>query len=96
NPDLPFDYYLDLLRGIKQRFPNIAMHSLSTAEVQKMVQVSGLPVEEVLKQLKAAGLDSLPGAGGEILDDRTRRKISRLKGSWTEWIDTQKAAHRAG
>lgn len=96
NPDLPFSYYLDLLRGIKQRFPQITMHSFSTAEVQKMAQVSGLSVEEVLKQLKAAGLDSLPGAGGEILDDRTRRKISRLKGSWTEWIETQKTAHRVG
>lgn len=96
NPDLPLEYYLDLLRGIKQRFPKITMHSLSTAEVQKMAQVSGLSVVEVLKQLKEAGLDSLPGAGGEILDDRTRRKISRLKGSWTEWIDTQKAAHRVG
>jgi cyclic dehypoxanthinyl futalosine synthase len=96
NPDLPFEYYLDLLRNIKKRFPQITMHSFSTAEVRKMAQVSGLPVEEVLKQLKEAGLDSLPGAGGEILDDRTRRKISRLKGSWKEWIETQKAAHRVG
>lgn len=96
NPDLPLDYYLDLLRGIKQRFPKITMHSLSTAEVQKIAQVSGLSIEQVLTELKKAGLDSLPGAGGEILDDRTRRKISRLKGSWTEWVDTQKAAHRAG
>ncbi|MGE5703906.1 MAG: cyclic dehypoxanthinyl futalosine synthase [Clostridia bacterium] len=96
NPDLPFDYYLNLLRKIKSRFPHITMHSFSTAEVEKMAQVSGLPIEEVLKQLKEAGLDSLPGAGGEILDDRTRRKISRLKGSWKDWINTQKAAHRAG
>jgi cyclic dehypoxanthinyl futalosine synthase len=96
NPDLPFEYYLDLLRGIKQRFPNITMHSFSTAEVQKMAQVSGLSVEQVLIQLKEAGLDSLPGAGGEILDDRTRRKISRLKGSWKDWIETQKTAHRVG
>ncbi len=96
NPDLPLDYYLNLLRKIKSRFPRITMHSFSTAEVEKMAQVSGLSIEEVLVQLKAAGLDSLPGAGGEILDDRTRRKISRLKGSWQDWINTQKAAHRAG
>ncbi|MFM1652063.1 cyclic dehypoxanthinyl futalosine synthase [Brevibacillus sp. B_LB10_24] len=96
NPDLPFDYYLTLLRDIKRRFPDITMHSFSVAEVEKMAEVSGLPIPEVLKQLKAAGLDSLPGAGGEILDDRTRRKISRLKGSWKNWIETQKAAHRAG
>lgn len=96
NPDLKLDYYTDLLRAIKERFPQITMHSLSVAEVMKIAEVSNMSVEEVLKELKAAGLDSLPGAGGEILDDRTRRKISRLKGSWTEWIDTQKAAHRAG
>ncbi len=96
NPDLKLDYYTDLLRAIKERFPQITMHSLSVAEVMKIAEVSNMSVEEVLKELKAAGLDSLPGAGGEILDDRTRRKISRLKGSWTDWIDTQKAAHRAG
>lgn len=96
NPNLKLEYYTELLRGIKQRFPNITMHSLSVAEVLKIAEVSNMTVEDVLRELKAAGLDSLPGAGGEILDDRTRRKISRLKGSWKEWIDTQKAAHRAG
>ncbi|WP_134684668.1 cyclic dehypoxanthinyl futalosine synthase [Brevibacillus migulae] len=96
NPNLKIDYYVNLLRGIKQRFPQITMHSLSTAEVEKIAEVSNLSVEEVLIQLKEAGLDSLPGAGGEILDDRTRRKISRLKGSWKDWINTQKTAHRVG
>ncbi|USG63330.1 dehypoxanthine futalosine cyclase [Brevibacillus ruminantium] len=96
NPDLPFTYYLDLLRKIKQRFPQIIMHSFSPAEIQKMKELSGLPLEEVLRQLRDAGLDSLPGGGGEILDDRTRRKISRLKGSWTDWMDVMKAAHKIG
>lgn len=96
NPDLPLEYYTTLLRGIKERFPQIQMHSLSTAEINKISQVSGLSLEETLRTLHEAGLDSLPGAGAEILDDRTRRKISRLKGSWTEWIDTMKIAHRLG
>ncbi|MGD8188643.1 cyclic dehypoxanthinyl futalosine synthase [Brevibacillus ginsengisoli] len=96
NPDLKIDYFENLLRGIKKRFPNITMHSLSVAEVMKIAEVSNLTVEETLIRLKQAGLDSLPGAGGEILDDRTRKKISRLKGSWTEWIDVQKTAHRVG
>lgn len=96
NPDLKLEYYTDLLRKIKQRFPQITMHSLSVAEVEKIAEVSNLSIEQVLIELKAAGLDSLPGAGGEILDDRTRRKISRLKGSWKNWIDTQKTAHRLG
>jgi cyclic dehypoxanthinyl futalosine synthase len=95
NPDLPFSYYTDLLREIKKRF-EIHMHSFSPAEIWKMKEVSGLTLDEVVQQLKAAGLDSLPGGGAEILDDRTRKRISRLKGSWTEWIDVMKAANRAG
>jgi len=96
NPNLPFNYYTDLLRGIKQRFPEITMHSFSPAEIMKMVEVSGLPLEEVVREIHAAGLDSLPGGGAEILDDRTRRKISRLKGSWREWMDVMQTAHKIG
>ncbi|USB32449.1 cyclic dehypoxanthinyl futalosine synthase [Paenibacillus sp. YPG26] len=97
NPNLPFSYYTDLLRAIKQRFPEITMHSFSPAEIQKMVVVSdGLTLEQVVRQIHEAGLDSLPGGGAEILDDRTRRKISRLKGSWTEWMDVMKTAHKIG
>lgn len=96
NPNLPFSYYTDLLRGIKQRFPEITMHSFSPAEIMKMVEVSGLPLEQVVHEIHAAGLDSLPGGGAEILDDRTRRKISRLKGSWREWMDVMQTAHKIG
>ncbi|MFD1956149.1 cyclic dehypoxanthinyl futalosine synthase [Paenibacillus thailandensis] len=97
NPDLPFTYYLDVLREIKRHFPDITMHSFSPAEIQKMKDVSnGLSLEEVVRQLHEAGLDSLPGGGAEILDDRTRRKISRLKGSWTDWMDVMKTAHKLG
>ncbi|REE57489.1 de-hypoxanthine futalosine cyclase [Paenibacillus taihuensis] len=97
NPNLPFTYYTDLLRKIKQNFPSITMHSFSPAEIHKMVTVSdGLTLEQVMRELNRAGLDSLPGGGGEILDDRTRRKISRLKGSWTDWMDVMKTAHRVG
>ncbi|MCQ6558668.1 cyclic dehypoxanthinyl futalosine synthase [Paenibacillus mendelii] len=97
NPNLPFTYYLDLLRKIKQHFPDITMHSFSPAEIHKMRDVSdGLSLEEVIRQLHEAGLDSLPGGGGEILDDRTRRKISRLKGSWTDWMDVMTTAHKIG
>ncbi|GGD74753.1 cyclic dehypoxanthinyl futalosine synthase [Paenibacillus nasutitermitis] len=97
NPTLPFSYYLDLLRKIKVHFPGITMHSFSPAEIHKMREISdGLTMEEVMRELNAAGLDSLPGGGGEILDDRTRRKISRLKGSWTDWMDVMKTAHRVG
>ncbi|MEK3661665.1 cyclic dehypoxanthinyl futalosine synthase [Paenibacillus sp. FSL F4-0236] len=96
NPNLPFSYYTDILRGIKQRFPEITMHSFSPAEIMKMKEVSGLSLEEVVREIHAAGLDSLPGGGAEILDDRTRRKISRLKGSWREWMDVMQTAHKVG
>jgi len=97
NPNLPFSYYTDILKKIKQNFPQITMHSFSPAEIQKMKVVSdGLSLDEVVAQLKEAGLDSLPGGGAEILDDRTRMKISRLKGSWTDWMDVMKSAHRHG
>ncbi|HUC92515.1 MAG TPA: cyclic dehypoxanthinyl futalosine synthase [Paenibacillus sp.] len=97
NPNLPFTYYTDLLRAIKQRFPDITMHSFSPAEIHKMKDVSGgLTLEEVVRALHESGLDSLPGGGAEILDDRTRRRISKLKGSWTDWMDVMKTAHRIG
>ncbi|GEN32640.1 cyclic dehypoxanthinyl futalosine synthase [Aneurinibacillus danicus] len=96
NPNLPLEYYTNLLRGIKQRFPSIQMHSLSVAEIVKIAEVSNKPVEEVIHLLHEAGLDSLPGAGAEILDDRTRKKISRLKGTWQQWIDVMKMANREG
>lgn len=96
NPELPFSYYTDLLKAIKVRFPGITMHSFSPAEIMKMKEISGLTMEETLRQIHAAGLDSLPGGGAEILDDRTRRKISRLKGSWRDWMDVMQTAHKVG
>lgn len=95
NPNLPFSYYTDLLREIKKRF-DITMHSFSPAEIRKMADVSGLSLEEVLTELHDAGLDSVPGGGAEILDNRTRRRISRLKGTWEEWIDTMKLVKKVG
>ncbi|QKS72017.1 dehypoxanthine futalosine cyclase [Paenalkalicoccus suaedae] len=95
NPNLPFSYYTNLLKEIKKRF-NITMHSFSPAEIYKMVDVSGLTLEEVLRELHAAGLDSVPGGGAEILDNRTRRRISRLKGTWEEWIECMKTVKKVG
>lgn len=96
HPDLPFEYYLDLLREIKRHFPKIHMHSFSPAEIVKMQEMSGLSLEDTLRRIRQAGLDSLPGAGAEILDDRTRQKISKKKGSWREWIEVMKTANRVG
>lgn len=96
HPGLKLDYYTNLLRKIKSHFPQIHMHSLSVAEIVRIAEVSELPVETVLRELHAAGLDTLPGAGAEILDDRTRMKISQKKGSWKEWIEVMKMANRVG
>lgn len=96
NPNLPFQYYTDLLREIKKAHPTITMHSFSPAEIHKMMDVSGLPLSDVLTQLHEAGLDSLPGGGAEILDNRTRKRISRLKGTWEQWMEVMTEAHRIG
>ncbi|SFQ06020.1 cyclic dehypoxanthinyl futalosine synthase [Salibacterium halotolerans] len=96
NPDLPFEYYTNLLKKIKDRYPGITMHSFSPSEIYKMSEVSGLSIEEVLQELKSAGLDSVPGGGAEILTEKTRHKVSRMKSSWQEWIDCMKTVSKVG
>ncbi|MBE3551257.1 MAG: dehypoxanthine futalosine cyclase [Kyrpidia tusciae] len=95
HPDLPLEWYTELLRKIKARFP-VHMHSFSSAEIQNLKKISGLSLEDVVRALRDAGLDSLPGGGAEILDNRTRRRISRLKGTWEDWMEVHLTAHRLG
>ena len=96
HPLLPFSYYKDLLKSIKKKFPKIHTHCFSPIEIMKMKEVSGLSIKQVLKELKDAGLDSIPGGGAEILDDRTRKRISPLKGSWEDWMYVMQSAHMIG
>jgi cyclic dehypoxanthinyl futalosine synthase len=95
HPDLKIDYYENLLSGIKQRF-KIHCHCFSPSEILNIAKVSKLTVPETLKRLKAAGLDSMPGAGGEILHDDVRNDISPLKCNSDEWIDVHRQAHLVG
>ena len=95
HPDLKIEWYEDLFRGIKQRFP-IHLHCLSAPEVANIAEVSGLSLRETIRRLMAAGLDSIPGGGAEILDDAVRHRISRLKCSTQEWIDVHRTAHQLG
>jgi len=95
NPDLGLEYYLDMLRSVKSRY-NIHIHSFSPPEVVHMSRVSGLAVGEVIRRLREAGLDSLPGGGAEILVDRVRDVISPAKISWMQWMDVMQEAHRQG
>jgi cyclic dehypoxanthinyl futalosine synthase len=95
NPDLGIDWYEDLFRSIKARYP-IHLHALSPSEVQHIARRSRLSTSETLSRLRDAGLDSLPGGGAEILVDRVRRVISRKKTTSDEWLAIMRAAHRLG
>jgi cyclic dehypoxanthinyl futalosine synthase len=92
HPDLKIDYYEKLLSGIKQRY-KIHCHCFSPSEILNIARVSKLTVAETFRRLKAAGLDSMPGGGGEILDDEIRDDISPLKCSSEEWLMVHREAH---
>ncbi len=95
HPDLKIDYYERLLSGIKERFP-IHCHCFSPPEILNIARVSKLTVAEVFTRLKTAGLDSMPGGGGEILDDEVREAISPLKCTTDDWLMVHREAHRLG
>ncbi len=96
NPKLPFDYYLEMVRRTRAEVPEVHPHFFSTSEILGMANVSGLPVREVLRQLKDAGLNTIPGGGAEILSDRVKRKISHKKGSSADWLEVMREAHWLG
>jgi len=95
NPYLPLDWYLGLLRHIKEHEP-IHVHGFSASEIEMMVRVSRLPLDEVLLQLRQAGLDSMPGAGAEILVDGVRDVIAPKKIDTSRWLEIHEAAHEVG
>jgi cyclic dehypoxanthinyl futalosine synthase len=95
NPALHLEWYEDLFRWMKQNFP-IKLHALSPEEIWHLVRLEDLSVEEVLRRLRAAGMDSLPGGGAEVLTDRVRSKIAKAKCTSAEWIEVMRVAHRIG
>jgi cyclic dehypoxanthinyl futalosine synthase len=94
HPDLGLKYYTDLFRELKNRYPKLKLHALGPPEVAHITKLERSTHTEVLKALKEAGLDSLPGAGAEILNDRVRRLISKGKCGGKEWLDVMRAAHQ--
>jgi cyclic dehypoxanthinyl futalosine synthase len=94
HPDLGLAYYVDLFKSLKQLYPTIKLHSLGPPEIAHIAKLEGISHTEVLKALVEAGLDSLPGAGAEILNDRVRRLISKGKCTGKEWLDVMRAAHQ--
>ena len=97
NPDLPIEWYEDLFRAIKQRYPAFRLHALSPPEVVHLTRMSRLPAAEVIRRLIAAGLDSIPGGGAEILVDRVRKLLNCYnKATSDEWLGVMREAHLAG
>ena len=97
NPDLPLQWYEDLFRSVKQKYPTFKLHALSPPEIIHLSRLSRLPVPQVLERLIAAGLDSVPGGGAEILVDRVRKLLNCYnKATADEWLDVMRHAHRAG
>ncbi len=96
NPELGIEWFEDVFRSIKERFPNVAVHSLSAPEIKFLARREGMSVGEVLERLRDAGLDSLPGGGAEILTDRVRRVISPNKITSQEWLEVMEIAHSIG
>ncbi len=94
HPDLGLKYYCDLFSELKSLYPNLKLHALGPPEIAHITKLEKSTHLEVLKALKEAGLDSLPGAGAEILDDRVRRLISKGKCGGQEWLDVMRAAHQ--
>jgi cyclic dehypoxanthinyl futalosine synthase len=96
NPKLKIEYYEDLFRRLKRRFPDLWLHALSAPEIVHIYRSSRLTLRETLERLRAAGLDSIPGGGAEILVDDVRKKLMKNKASGAEWIEVHEAAHGMG
>jgi len=96
HPDFPFSYYVDMLKGIKERHPKVGLKFFTAVEIYHIATIAGLSPKETLIALKEAGLDSLPGGGAEVLDDGLRKKICAGKETSAEWIDLHRNAHKLG
>lgn len=96
HPELTLDWYCDMLRGLKQRFPSVHLKALTMVEVGYLARRAKIAVEETLVRLRDAGMDSLPGGGAEIFSERVRRIICDHKIDGQEWLDIARAAHRLG
>jgi cyclic dehypoxanthinyl futalosine synthase len=96
HPEFKLEWYEELLRGIKSRFPQVNIHGFSPPEIYHFTKVSKLPLRTVLERLKAAGLGSLPGGGAEILVDRVRKAITRGKVLTDDWLNVNRVWHELG
>jgi cyclic dehypoxanthinyl futalosine synthase len=95
HPDFNIEWYEDLLTRLHAKYPNFQLHCFSPPEIHNIHLISGLDYETILRRLKAAGLNSMPGGGGEILDDEVRKRVS-TKCNTQEWLDVMRAVHKVG
>jgi aminodeoxyfutalosine synthase len=96
HPDLPFEYFLDLVSGLKERFPKVHVKAFTMVEVSFLAKRAKLTIRETLQKMKDAGVDSMPGGGAEIFADRVRHIICDHKIDGGEWLETAKLAHQMG
>ena len=96
HPDLPFEYFLDLVTGLKERFPQVHVKAFTMVEVAFLAKRAKLTIRETLEKMKASGVDSMPGGGAEIFADRVRSIICDHKINGNEWLETAEQAHEIG
>jgi cyclic dehypoxanthinyl futalosine synthase len=96
HPDFGVEYYENLFSTVKQAYPQLVIHSIGPSEILHMAKVSGVSIEEAIVRIKAAGLDSIAGAGAEMLPERPRKAIAPLKESGARWLEVMTVAHRNG
>ncbi len=96
HPDLPLNYYLEMVRTIHEKFPRIHIHSFSAIEMDTLAKKNKIPLPELFRMFQAAGLNSMPGGGAEILSERVRRLISPAKISSDRWLEVMAIAHEVG
>ncbi|WP_117209655.1 cyclic dehypoxanthinyl futalosine synthase [Allorhizocola rhizosphaerae] len=96
HPDYGVDYYVELFSAVKRAYPQLVIHSIGPSEILHMAKVSGVSIEDAIKAIKEAGLDSIAGAGAEMLPDRPRKAIAPLKESGARWLEVMEVAHHLG
>ncbi|GHJ50559.1 cyclic dehypoxanthine futalosine synthase [Catellatospora sp. TT07R-123] len=96
HPEYGVEYYENLFSSVKQAYPDLMIHSIGPSEILHMAKVSGVSIEDAVVRIKAAGLDSIAGAGAEMLPERPRRAIAPLKESGERWLEVMEVAHRHG
>ena len=96
HPDLPFKYYLDMISGLKERFPDVHIQAFTAVELEYLSDIAKMSLEDTLVELRDAGLGSIPGGGAEIFAKRVRKKICSEKTNAEEWLDVHETVHSVG